>query len=69
MAGRIHSMITTLIDRRSHGDPIAAAGVRVRLLLKGIDSDDYGPDSEDDPAIIAKLDQMMAETDTMGASR
>lgn len=69
MAGKIHSMITTLIERRAQGDSVAAAGIRVRLLLRGIDSDDWGPTSEDDPAIIAKLEQMIAETETMGASR
>jgi len=59
-------MISTLIERRSHGDPIAAAGVRVRLLLRGIDFDDYSPTSEDDPVIIAKLEQMMADPEMMG---
>lgn len=62
-------MIDTLIERRSHGDQIAAAGVRVRLLLKGIDRDEYGPTSEDDPVIIAKLEQMMSDPDSMGADR
>lgn len=62
-------MIATLIDRRAKGDAVAAAGIRVRLLLRGIDADDWGPTSDDDPAVIAKLEQMIAETETMGASR
>jgi hypothetical protein len=60
-------MITTLIERRAHGDPVAVAGVRVRLLLKGIDADAYGPTSEDDPAVIAKLEEMLSNPDVMGA--
>lgn len=69
LAGKVHSMIVTLIDRRAQGDTVAAAGVRVRLLLRGIDADDWGPTSDDDPVVIAKLEQMLAETDTMGVSR
>lgn len=69
MAGKVHSMITTLIDRRAQGDAVAAAGIRVRLLLRGIDADDWGPASEDDPTIIAKLEQMIAETEQTGVSR
>lgn len=67
MTGKIEWMINQLIERRSQGDPVAAAGVRVRLLLRGIDRDDWGPLSEDDPVIIGKLEQMMAETEAMGA--
>jgi len=67
LAGKINSLINTLIERRSHGDPVAAAGVRVRLLLRGIDRDDYGPTSDDDPVIIAKLEQMLSNPDMMGA--
>lgn len=62
-------MIDGLIARRSNGDPVAAAGVRVRLLLRGIDPDDYTETSEDDPAVIAKLDQMVADLEAMGAKR
>lgn len=66
MAGRAHMMITTIIDRRSKGDPVAAAGVRVRLLLRGIDPSEFGPTTDDDPAIITKLEQMMAESEMAG---
>lgn len=59
-------MIDTLIDRRANGNAIAAAGVRVHLLLRGIDPDDYGPTTDDDPAIIAKLEHMMADSAMMG---
>ncbi len=60
-------MITTFIERRSQGNAVAAAGVRVRLLLRGIDADDYGPTSEDDPVIIAKLEQMLSDPEMTGA--
>lgn len=54
-------MIDDLIEVRSKGDPVQAAAVRVRLLLRGIDPDDYTHATEDDPAIINKLEQMAAE--------
>lgn len=69
MSGQIHSMIDAFINSRSHGDEVAAAGVRVRLLLRGIDPNDYGPASEDDPAIMAKLQSMMSDFDSTGARR
>lgn len=61
-------MIDAIIERRSKGDPVAAAGVRVRMLLRGIDPDRYGPSTEDDPSVIIQLEQMMAESDGIGAS-
>jgi hypothetical protein len=62
-------MIDSIVESRSHGDEVAAAGVRVRLLLRGIDPNQYGPASEDDPVIIAKLKGMMADFDSTGALR
>ena len=61
MAGKIHTMIDRLIEQRSHGNSAVAAGVRVRLLLRGVDPDDYDSTSADDPAIIAKIESMAAE--------
>lgn len=61
MAGQIHRMIDRLIQQRSNGNAVAAAGVRVRLLLRGIDPDDYNGASEDDPTVIARLEEMIAE--------
>jgi hypothetical protein len=60
-------MIDAIVESRSHGDEVAAAGVRVRLLLRGIDPNQYGSASEDDPVIIAKLQGMMSDFDSTGA--
>lgn len=74
MAGKIHAMIEKIIDQRSGGSNAGAAAVRVRLLLRGIDPDKYDATSDDDPVIIAKLDQMATDFDggtppTMGGAR
>lgn len=61
MAGKIHTMIDRLIEQRSNGNGTVAAGVRVRLLLRGIDPDDYNTTSADDPDVIAKIEAMAAE--------
>jgi len=62
-------LIEKLIYNRSHGDAVAAAGVRVRLLLQGIDPDDHTATSEDDPAIMAKIEQMMLDLGATGGTR
>lgn len=68
MAGKAYQMINTIIEQRAKGNSVAAAGIRVRMLLRGIDPEKYGPGTEDDPAIIMQLEQMMAESDGIGAS-
>jgi hypothetical protein len=69
VSGQIHAMIEAIVESRSHGDEVAAAGVRVRLLLRGIDPNQYGPASDDDPVIVAKLKGMMTDFDSTGALR
>lgn len=69
LAGKTHELIDRLIESRSHGDAVAAAGVRVRLLLQGIDPDQHTSTSEDDPAVIAKIEQMMLDLAGTGGTR
>lgn len=58
MAGQIKRLIESLVETRSNGNPTIASFVRAHLKLKGVDPDRFGPDSFDDPAILAKLRQM-----------
>lgn len=66
MAGRIHAMIEDLMAERTT-DAVSRSAMRVKLLMRGIDADKYNALSDDDPAIIAKLEQMRQEFDS-GAS-
>ena len=69
VAGRIHMMIDDLIAARSGGNSTIAAGVRVKLLLRGIDPDEFNNLSPDDAAVIAKLEAMSAEFSMSGGPR
>lgn len=61
MVGTIKQMIDAIVQQRTMGDPSLARTVHLRLLLKGIDTSKYTEESEDDPLIIQKLEQISRE--------
>jgi hypothetical protein len=61
MAGKINAMIKTIIDKRANGSEMIARTVHTRLVIKGINPEKYSANSEDDPVIIAKLQQIAQE--------
>ena len=61
MAGKIKEMIDTLVAQRAQGNSVLEGVVKIKLILKGIDPKNYFSDSPDDPAIIAKLEELMRE--------
>ena len=56
MAGKIKQMIDTIIAQRSKQNPMLAGVIKTKLMLKGIDPSKFTAQSDDDPAIIAKLE-------------
>ena len=61
MAGKIKEMIDAFVNRRAQGNTVLEGVVKIKLILKGIDPKVYTSESEDDPAIIAKLEELMKE--------
>lgn len=61
MAGKIKTLIDELIELRTGGNPTLAGFVRTILIVRGINPTKYGPDSEDDPQVISKLEALLAE--------
>ncbi|HTP64446.1 MAG TPA: hypothetical protein VMJ66_03565 [Geobacteraceae bacterium] len=61
MAGKIKVMIDTLVKQRAQGNSVLEGVVKIKLILKGIDPKMYTPESDDDPAIIAKLEDLIKE--------
>lgn len=61
MAGRIKMIIDLIIDQKAGGDETIRNIMTTKLILKGIDPDDYQPGSEDDPAILGKLEQIAGD--------
>ncbi len=58
MAGKIKQLIEGIIAERSKGNEMLAKVVKTKLILKGINPAHYSDQSEDDPAIIKKLENM-----------
>ncbi len=61
MAGKIKNMIDAFVNQRAQGNTVLEGVVKIKLILKGIDPKLYTAESEDDPAIIAKLEELMKE--------
>jgi len=61
MAGKIKQMIDTIIAQRSKQNPMLAGVIKTKLMLKGIDPGKFTAQSDDDPAIIAKLEAALKE--------
>jgi hypothetical protein len=61
MAGKIKLMIDAFVNQRAQGNTVLEGVVKIKLILKGIDPKIYTPESEDDPVIIAKLEELMKE--------
>jgi len=61
MAGKIKQMIDAFVTKRAQGNSVLEGVVKIKLILKGIDPKMYTPQSDDDPAIIAKLEELMKE--------
>jgi len=59
MPGKIKEMIDTIISQRTRDNPRMASVIRTKLILKGIDPGRYTSQSDDDPAIIAKLEAVI----------
>jgi hypothetical protein len=61
MAGQIKKMLDKIIETRSQGDRVIALTTKTKLVLKGINPEKYGDDSEDDPAVISRVKQIAQE--------
>lgn len=58
MAGKIRKMLDALIRERSHENPLLVNTTKTRLILKGIDPDNFSNSSDDDLVVIQRIRQM-----------
>ena len=61
MAGKIKTMIDAIIQQRAKDNPMLEGVIRTKLMLKGIDSKKFTLQSEDDPAVISKLEALVKD--------
>lgn len=58
MAGKIKTMCNKIIEKRAGGNPVIEKLTKTKLVLKGINPDQFTASSPDDQLIIAKLIQI-----------
>jgi hypothetical protein len=61
MAGQIKAIIDTIVAQRANGNPTIIATTKAKILLKGIDPEQYNANSEDNPAVLAKARKIAEE--------
>ena len=61
MAGRAHKLIHELLVVRTDNNPAMARFLRIHLICKGIHPDKLDARSEDDPEVVAMLEEMLRE--------
>jgi len=58
VAGKIKQMIDGILAGRAKGNEMLVRVIKTKLILKGINPAKYTSQSDDDPAIIARLEKM-----------
>jgi hypothetical protein len=58
MAGKINKAINEIISQRSKGNATLASTTKTKLIIKGINPDNYNEDSPDDQAVLEKIHQI-----------
>jgi hypothetical protein len=59
MAGKIRQMIDLIMERKAKGNPRMQDILTTKMMLKGIHPKNFTELSDDDPAILAKLQSML----------
>lgn len=67
MAGKIRLMIDSIITQTAANNPMLERVIKTKMILKGINPAKFTADSDDDPAIIAKLKSMKLSLGTGAA--
>jgi len=61
MAGKIKDMCNKIIEKRAGGNPVIEKLTKTKLVLKGVNPDQFTASSPDDQAVIDKLIQIGKE--------
>ena len=61
MAGQIKKMIDSILEQRSKGNQTLLLATKTKLILKGLNPDQFTASSGDDPAVLEKTRAIAAE--------
>ena len=65
MAGKVKSTIDLIITHRSQGNANWVAPLKIKLIMKGIDPDEWHESSPDDPKMLLRVESVARD---MGVS-
>jgi hypothetical protein len=55
MSGTVKKVLDQIIQVRSNGNQVLVQTTKTKLILKGLNPDQFTPQTEDDPATIGKV--------------
>jgi len=61
MPGNVKRMIDSIVQQRAKGNPTLIASTRTKLILKGVNPDQFSDTSPDDAVMIGKVRAIGAE--------
>lgn len=61
MAGRVRVLLDAIIAHRCQGNKGLVASCKIKLIMKGVDPDQYDDNSPDDPLTIRRVEQIARE--------
>lgn len=61
MSGEIKRLINQIVEERSHGNAAIAIATQTKLILKGINPDQWNDASPDDPETLTRLKRIAQE--------
>jgi hypothetical protein len=61
MAGQIKALIDKIVSQRAKGNETIALTTKTKILLKGINPNQWTASSPDDPLVITKIKQIGQE--------
>lgn len=61
MPGNVKRMIESIVQQRAKGNPTLIASTKTKLILKGLNPDQFTDTSPDDAAVMNKVRAIAAE--------
>jgi len=61
MSGQIRRLLDRIVEQRSHGNEVIAITTKTKLMLKGVDFEQYNASSADDPAVVQRVKEIAKE--------
>lgn len=61
MAGEIKRRLEKLVEEVAKGNPLIRTTTKTKLIIKGLDPDKFSENTEDDPDVLKRVDEIAQE--------